>query len=233
MGGTRRIGRWAAEALAVAGHSVHALYQRDDTAATEFSAAMAQGGLNITLHRVDALERTLLGDTVALIAGEEGSIGILVNSMGPAAQGRLSAIDPLELERLWRGNVLAVHHSVQACLPYLRIAGGRIVNFLSIGADSNKAFSDVPAYAACKAMLASYSRSLARELASEGITVNCIAPGITAQPADGAPSLDAARLPTGRQVEQEDIAAALWYLTGPASGQVTGTVINLSGGFAL
>ena len=80
-------------------------------------------------------------------------------------------------------------------------------------------------------MLASYARSLARELADDNVTVNCIALGITALTPDGVPRIEEAQLPMKRYVTQEDVAAAVWYLTGAGSAQFTGTVLNLSGGF--
>jgi len=63
--------------------------------------------------------------------------------------------------------------------------------------------------------------------------VNCIALGVTPLAPESVPQLAAEQLPTSRYVTQEDVAAAIWYLTGPHSAQLTGTVLNLSGGFAL
>jgi NAD(P)-dependent dehydrogenase (short-subunit alcohol dehydrogenase family) len=63
--------------------------------------------------------------------------------------------------------------------------------------------------------------------------VNCISLGVAAQPPEGVPPIDPQRIPSGRLVNEEDIAAALWYLTSPPASQVTGTVIDLGGGFNL
>jgi NAD(P)-dependent dehydrogenase (short-subunit alcohol dehydrogenase family) len=233
IGGTRRVGRWVSEALLIEGLAVHAVYRRDDTAAESCRDELGHAGYSLAIHRVDATDGDALLGVIDNIAGEVRGLGVLANCAGAAAAGSLLANSTADLSELWESNVLSVHNAVRAAVPYLRINGGRIVNFLSIGADTTRAFRHVPAYAAVKAALASYSRSLARELIPDSITVNCIALGITDLPAEDAPAIAAASLPAGRVVTQEDVAAAVWYLTGPASAQVTGTVVNLSGGWAL
>jgi 3-oxoacyl-[acyl-carrier protein] reductase len=236
IGGTRRIGRWVSEALLVAGHAVHAVYRRDTGAARAFAAELKQGGYALHVHQADVEQEAEARDVIGAIAEAQGGLDTLVHCAGASLSGAIMASRGEDMERVWKSNVLAVHHTISAAVPYLRLAaeaGGRIVLFLSAGADSGKAFRDVPVYAACKAMLASYARSLARELAGAGITVNCIALGVSELPAEGAPQVDAASLPSGRYVTQEDMAATLWYLTGPGSAQLTGSVLNLGGGFGL
>jgi 3-oxoacyl-[acyl-carrier protein] reductase len=233
IGGTRRVGRWCSEALLVAGHTVYAVFHQDQAAADRAAAELASGGFTLHLRQADATNEAVLASVLDEIAREAGSIAILVNCAGPSTTGALTGLDAVALESLWKGNVLTVHNAVRGASNYLRLSGGRVINFLSISADTQRSFREVPAYAASKAMLASYSRSLARELVGQGITVNCISLGVTDLPAEGAPAYPEESLPAARYIGQEDVAAALWYLTGPASGQVTGTVINLSGGFGL
>lgn len=233
VGGTRRVGRWVSEALLVQGAQVHAIYRSNEQAAKQSTDELAAAGLELHTHRADATDGAEIAETARLIAGDAGRIGVLVNCAGPAGVGPLLQSDAAQVEELWRGNVLTVHNSVAATVPLMRGGPGRIVSFLTIGADTARAFRQIPLYAAAKAMLASYSRSLARELAPDGITVNCIALGATDLPAESVPAVEATALPARTHVSQEDVAAAVWYLTGPASGQVTGTVLNLSGGWAL
>jgi 3-oxoacyl-[acyl-carrier protein] reductase len=97
----------------------------------------------------------------------------------------------------------------------------------------HKAFRDLPAYAACKAMLESYTRSLAKELAGDRITVNCIALGMTELPPDGAPDYKQTAESTWRRIGQADIAALIRYLASEESSGMTGAVIPLGGGFGL
>lgn len=238
IGGTRRVGRWASEALLVAGCQVQAVFYQDSAGARGFAAEMAQGGYSLGLHQADVTDASQARDVVTAAAQAAGGLDTLLYCPGAALTGAVMAADGAALEHIWRSNVLGAHHCITAAVPYLRMAcqagaSGRIVLFLSAGADSTKAFREVPLYAACKAMLHSYARSLARELADSGITVNCLALGVTELKADGAPAIKPASLPSGAAVAQEDVAAALWYLTGSGSAQVTGTVINLGGGFGL
>jgi 3-oxoacyl-[acyl-carrier protein] reductase len=248
VGGTRRVGRWASEALLVAGHRVHALYGSDQESAFGFANDMHEAQYELKVHQVDALDMSRLKHTIDAIAQAEGGINVLVNSWGPSVFGPLTETTSEELEQMFRGNVLGVHNAVRAALPHLRQAGklalqdegraerpvgGRIVNFIAAASDTGRAFRDIAAYGAAKAMLHGYSRSLARELAPDGITVNCISLGVANHPPEGVPHVDPAKIPSGRFVNEEDLAAALWYLTSPPASQVTGTVINLGGGFNL
>jgi 3-oxoacyl-[acyl-carrier protein] reductase len=231
IGGTRRIGRWCSEGLLAAGWRVHAFYRRHRAEADDFAAEMAQAGLPLSCWQADAEDAAELQRAcAAALAG--APCGLLVNAAGPAYHGALSATPPEVFERLWRGNCLSVHNAVQAVLPAMS-TGGRIVCFISAGNDGLKAYREVPAYAAAKSMLLSYCRSLARELAPRKVTVNCISLGVAALTPEGVPEIDAALLPSGRFVEQEDVVQALWQLAGDGAAQLTGSVLNLGGGFGL
>jgi len=233
IGGTRRVGRWVSEALCIQGAEVHGIYRSDEAAALSCREGLGSAGYKLDVHQADATDPKELGEVIESIAVKAGRLDVLVNCAGAAAMGPIMKTSPDDLEAIWRGNMLIVHNAVTAAVPYLRPSQGRIINFLSVGADTLRAFRQVPVYAAAKAMLASYSRSLARELAPSQVTVNCLALGISELQAENVPVTEPESLPTGRAVNQEDVAAAIWYLTGPASAQVTGTVINLSGGWAL
>jgi 3-oxoacyl-[acyl-carrier protein] reductase len=274
VGGTRRVGRWVSEALLVAGHRVHALYHSDEAAARTFVYEMHEAGYHVEAHRADALDQEQLTERITSIVEAEGALHTLVNCWGPSITGSLVGTSGVELELMFRGNVLSVHHAVLAAIPYLRDAGraanehagaqrdsdaepgsgdapaegtesngaagddrrpsgGRIINFITAASETARAYRDIAAYAASKAMLYSYSRSLARELAGDGVTVNCISLGVAGHPPEGVPMIPTERIPTGRFVDEEDVAAALWYLTSPPASQVTGTVLNLGGGFNL
>lgn len=233
IGGTRRIGRWAAEALLVDGAQVTAVYRSREDEAKKFIGELKAAGFAMGLLKADISDPDLARDAVQVAAEALGGLDILIYCPGAAARGSIIGTPAADLERIWRSNMLGFHNAVVAATPYLRIGGGRIISFLSAGADSARAFRDVPVYGAAKAMQASYCRSLARELAVDGITVNCISLGVTILPAEGAPEVTSDRLPMEEPVKQDDVAAAIWYLCGPAAGQTTGTVVNLGGAFGL
>jgi NAD(P)-dependent dehydrogenase (short-subunit alcohol dehydrogenase family) len=234
IGGTRRVGRWVSEALLIEGHSVHAAYRSRGTDAQQCVDELARAGYTLTTVQADAADAGQIAQAISASAQELGGLDILVYAPGASLHEKLLATDAQSARRLVESNALGLHHCVLAAVPYLRLdGGGSIISFLSVSNDTPRAFRDMPMYAAAKAMQASYSRSLARELAGDHITVNAIALGITQLPAEGAAEYGADRLPSGRAVSQEDVAAAVWYLTGPASRQLTGSVLNLSGGFGL
>ncbi len=231
VGGTRRVGRWVSEALLAADWRVHALFRSAAGAAAEVQQQLSSAGLPFSVHQADAAADSGLHQLFADLCGGE-PLDLLVNAAGPAARGPLSTTSAAELEDLWRGNVLSVHNALRAGLPFMR-SGSSVINFISAGNESLRAYRDVPAYSACKTMLASYSRSLARELAPRGVAVNCIALGVTELPPEGVPALGTEALPTGEYVGQEDVARAVWYLCSQPGAQLTGSVLNLGGGFAL
>lgn len=238
VGGTRRIGRWASEALLEDGWQVIAAYRRDKEAAEAWRREQAKKGAQASppdLWQVDFADSVQVAESAGRRFGPApATLDLLVCAGGPSASGPLSETSPLELEALWRGNLLLVHNAVQLCLPALRRSqrGARIVLFSVAGA-GRRAFRDIPAYAACKAMLESYARSLARELAPAAIAVNCVALGVTELPPEGAPLYGAEKLPAGRPVNAEDLQALLRYLAGPQASQLTGAILPLSGGFGL
>lgn len=232
VGGTRRIGRWVSTALGASGRAVHALYRSDHAAAAQLKTEAEAAGWDLQIHQADALDAAALHKLLDQLAAAAGSIDILVNSAGPSAQGRITDSPADVLSQLWAGNVLSVHHAVLAALPHMP-SGGRIISFVHAGADSIRAYRDVALYATCKTALVVYSRSLARELQQRGITVNCIALGITTQPAEGAPDMLKSAQRDGYAIGADDVAAAVRYLVSPGTAQLTGTVLNLSGGFAL
>lgn len=233
VGGTRRVGRWVSEALLVEGHSVHALFRSDGDSAARFQDEMQAAGYKLATHRQNALDYDGLLELADKIASDEGSIDILVNSTGSAAEGSIIGSEASTLQRLFDDNVVAVHNSVRATARYLRAGGGSVVNFLSAGNDSVRSYRSIPLYAAAKTALASYSRSLARELAPDNVTVNCIALGITELSAEGVPEVASENVPCQLHVTQQEVAGAIWYLTGSTARQTTGTVITISGGFGV
>jgi 3-oxoacyl-[acyl-carrier protein] reductase len=233
VGGTRRIGRWAAEALLVDGARVTSVYRSREEDAKKFIAELKAAGFTMELLKADFANPDDARDAVQVAAEAMGGLEILVYCPGDAVRGSIIGTSAADFERVWRSNMLGFHNAVAAAAPYLRIGGGRIIGFLSAGADTAKAYREIPVYGAAKAMLASYCRSLARELAPDHITVNCISLGVTTLPAEGVPEVSKERLPMEEPVTQDDVAAALWYLCGPAAGQTTGTVVNLGGAFGL
>lgn len=166
---------------------------------------------------------------------EVDHLDIVVLAAGRFPNRPLEAWTLDQFEQLWRLNVGGVFNVVQAALPYLRkSASGRVVVV-----SSSAVHQSVPGfapYAATKAALIGFVRSLAAELAPDGVTANVITPGLTATPAaltgDVAPFFDhvvAGQL-IHRRLVPADLVAGITYLCSPGASMVTGQVLNIDGG---
>ncbi|EAQ02102.1 3-oxoacyl-[acyl-carrier protein] reductase [Pseudooceanicola batsensis HTCC2597] len=189
---------------------------------------------------VDLSQLGTIGSVVAGLTKVHGPIGVLVNNAGisPKCDGKRASFETLTLAE-WQSvldvNLSAAFLLCQAVLPGMRQQGwGRIVNMASQAARTRSLVAGFH-YAASKAGLVGLSRTLAAEVGSDGITVNCIAPGRIDTPmaAEAGAAVNAAyvqTIPAGRIGTPEDVAAAAAYFASDEAGFVTGTVLDVNGG---
>ncbi|RDW13883.1 3-oxoacyl-ACP reductase FabG, partial [Paracoccus thiocyanatus] len=184
-----------------------------------------------------------LGDAAAVealpkaAAEAMGSVDILVNNAGITRDNLFMRMSDEEWTQVLEVNLTS---SFRLCRGVLRgmmkARWGRIVNIGSIvGATGNPGQGN---YAAAKAGLVGMSKSLAYEVASRGITVNCVAPGfietaMTGKLNDEQKGRILAQIPAGRMGSAQEIAAAVLYLASPAAGYVTGATLHVNGGMAM
>lgn len=177
------------------------------------------------------------GSVDALFAdlASEGELpGILVNNAGIARDALLARMKPEAWDEVISVNLGGIYRMCRAALrPMMRARAGRIINLTSvIGMTGN---AGQTSYAAAKAGIVGFSRSLAREVASRGITVNAVAPGfIDTDMTRELPDEQRARLrseiPLGRFGTPEDVASAITFLASPDAGYITGETIHINGG---
>ncbi len=229
-GGSGGIGAATCRALAAAGHHVLVGYGGNRAAAEEVVASLKGRGEACHLDVTDA---DSVGAAVAR-ASELGALGVVVNNAGVADDDLLLRLDPARFDRTIEVNLRgAFLLSKAAVRPMLRARAGRIISVGSVvGLHGNVGQT---AYAASKAGLIGFSRSLAREVARKGITVNVVAPGfvataMTEQLDDAAREALTGLAPTGRAVEPEEVAEAIAFLASPAAGSITGAVLPVDGG---
>ncbi len=166
-----------------------------------------------------------------------GALDILVNNAGITRDTLMMRMSDEQWADVLDVNLTAAMRLMRGSLRgMMKARWGRIVNISSVvGATGNPGQAN---YVAAKAGLVGLSKALAQEVASRGITVNCVAPGFIATPMTDAlteAQQDALtqRIPAGRMGTPEDIAAGVLYLASPAAGYVTGAVLHINGGMAM
>lgn len=236
-GGSRGIGRAIALQLGGEGAAVCVNYRSDKSAADEVVKAIVDKGGTAYAIQADVSDRSDVERLVATAKDRLGSIDILVNNAGIGEMGSVGDTDDALFDAMMDVNAKGPFLVTRAVLPQMN-DGGRIVNISSMV--SRTAYGSCIAYAMSKAAVNHFTVSLAQELGARGITVNAVCPGATRT--DFNPVLfedetivaqlaQAAAL--GRIGEPEDIARVVGFLAGPASGWVTGQIIEASGGMHL
>ena len=229
-GATRGIGRAIAQRLAQDGATVIGTATTDEGAAT-ISAALAPGGTGVKLDVRDAAATEAV---VKDVESRFGAIAILVNNAGVTRDNLLLRMKDDEWDAILATNLTPVYRLSKAVMRgMMKARHGRIVNIGSVvGSSGNAGQAN---YAAAKAAVIGFTKSLAQEVGSRNITVNCVAPGfidtdMTKALPDAAREALLGRIPLGRLGSPEDIAHAVAYLAGPGGAYVTGTTLHVNGG---
>ncbi|HUK71240.1 MAG TPA: SDR family oxidoreductase [Streptosporangiaceae bacterium] len=237
-GGASGIGLATARLLAARGARVTVL-DRDISGATR-----AAGGLRAV--RADVTDDAGVRSAIAEVAAAFGGLDILVNNAGIGAAGTVEDNEDDEWRLVFDVNVFGMARVARAALPQLREAArhrgqAAIVNTCSIAATAGLPRRAL--YAATKGAVLALTLAMAADHVSEGIRVNCVAPGTADTPwvarlLDAAPdpaaerAALAARQPIGRLVSAEEVAAAIAYLASPLASATTGTILAVDGGMS-
>ena len=235
-GATRGIGRACLLALARAGATVVGTATRPEGVA-EIEAALAAEGLpgrGAVLNVADPVSvEALLVD----IAANEGPVIILVNNAGITRDGLLLRMKAEDWNAILDTNLSSVFRLSKGVLKgMMKARHGRIISIASVvGLMGNAGQAN---YAAAKAGIIGFSKSMAREVASRNITVNVVAPGFIDTDMTRALNEDqrtamAGQIPLGRLGDPADIAGAVLFLAGPGGGYITGETLNVNGGMLM
>jgi 3-oxoacyl-[acyl-carrier protein] reductase len=233
-GGARNIGRAIATELARGGAAVlvNARTSRSEAEATVDGIRAAGGRAAVLL--ADAADPEAVAAMVTAGAREFGRIDILVNNAAVRAETAFADMAFDEWRRVLASILDASFLCAQACLPHLvRSGSGCIVNIGGLTAHTGA--SGRAHVVAAKAGIAGLTRALARELAPQAITVNCVVPGTidTVRGLPGAPERPPPRLgmpPLGRRGTPDEVAAAVRFLCGPGARYITGETLHVNGG---
>ena len=230
-GGTRGIGRAICETFHKNGARVAFLYAGNTELAAEQEARLpgSRG------YRCDVADAAAVKAVFAEIARDFGPIGILVNNAGLTRDHLALGMREEDFTRVLDVNLTGAFHTIREAYPvFLKRRSGRIINISSVsGLVGNPGQVN---YSASKAGLIGLTKSVARELASRGVTCNAIAPGfvetdMTKDLGDSAPLLSS--IPMKRFAKPEEIAAAALFLASDAAGYITGEVLRVDGGLAM
>jgi 3-oxoacyl-[acyl-carrier protein] reductase len=232
-GASRGIGAAIALKLAQQGATVIGTATSAQGAATigEKLAAAGVRGSGVALNVNDAAQ---LDQVLQRITAEFGDVAILVNNAAVTCDNLLLRMKETEWDDVLSTNLKSVYRlSKQVLRGMMKARFGRIINITSVvGATGNAGQAN---YAAAKAGLVGFSKSLAREVGSRGITVNCIAPGfidtdMTRALSDAQRGAMIGQIPLGRLGTPEDVAAAVAFLATPEAGYITGCTVHVNGG---
>ena len=231
-GASRGIGRAIAGACARAGATV-AVCARSANAETVATAITAAGG-TAEAFVFDVGDAANVRDGVKRIEDRFGRVDILVNNAGIVRDQLIMRMKPADWDEVLSTNLTGAFTCVQAVLRgMVRQRSGRIVSISSVVGQSGNAGQ--ANYAASKAGLLGFSKALAREVASRGITVNVVAPGMietdmTSALSDTAREALGGQIPLGRFGTPEDVAAAVCFLASDEASYITGQVLGVNGG---
>ncbi len=216
--------------LAIAGQLLKDGARVIGTSTTEEGAKKVPGAGRV----LDVRDAAQCDRLVEEVQKQHGDIAILVNNAGITRDNLALRMKDTEWDEVMETNLRAVFRLSRAVMRgMMKARWGRIVNITSVvGASGNPGQAN---YAAAKAAVAGMTKSLARELGSRNITVNCVAPGFIDTDMTRALSDDQRKallehIPLGRLGTPQDVAAAVAYLVSPGGGYVTGAVLHVNGG---
>ncbi|UQA56063.1 3-oxoacyl-[acyl-carrier-protein] reductase [Polyangium aurulentum] len=233
-GGSRGIGRATAEALAAQGAHVIVNYVRGEEEARRVVEAIeARGGKAETLG-FDVADLGASEEAITAAAKRLGRLDILVANAGVSIDNLLLRVKEEEIDRVLSVNVKGALGCARAAIKVMmRARTGRVVFLSSVVGEMGNAGQSV--YAASKAALLGLTKTLAREYASRGITVNAITPGfidtdMTSSLGEGTKEGMLKAIPLGRTGRPEEVAAAVAFLCSDAASYITGETLRVNGG---
>lgn len=234
-GASRGIGRAIALRLAEDGANVAVIYAGSADKAEAVVNEITALGVNAKAYRCNVADSAEVNETVKAVTNDLGKIDILVNNAGITRDGLMLRMKDEDFDAVLDTNLKGAFNMIRACYSgFIRKKSGRIINISSVsGIMGNAGQAN---YSASKAGVIGLTKSVARELASRGITCNAVAPGfiqtdMTENLGDNNPLLNS--IPLGRMGKPEDIAAAVAFLASDSAAYITGEVLKVDGGLAI
>jgi len=232
-GASRGIGKAIAEALGAQGMTVVGT-ATSDAGAEAITNSLAAAGMNGRGMCLNVSDDDSVNAVIKAVSEEFGTITVLVNNAGITRDNLLMRMKPDEWDAVINTNLTSLYRVCKACLrPMMKAKTGRIINIASVvGVSGNAGQTN---YAAAKAGMIGFTKSLAQEVGSRGITVNAVAPGfidtdMTRELPDAQRESLLSAIPLARLGQPEEIAAAVAFLASKSASYITGDTIHVNGG---
>ena len=236
-GGGRGIGRAIVEELARAGATVVFTYKASSGPSEELARELSAKGHTVAARKSDAASAPEAASLVDAVVAEHGRLDILINNAGITKDGLLMRMSEEDWDRVILNNLKSVYNFTKAASrTMISQRAGRIINITSIvGISGNAGQSN---YAASKAGIIGFTKSIAKEFASRNIQVNAVAPGFVDTDMTGALTPEqkkaiVALIPLRRTARPEEIASAVRFLASDDAGYITGQVLCVDGGMTM
>ncbi len=236
-GASRGIGRAVALKLASEGAKVALNFAGNEAAANSVRQEIEAAGGEAILVKADVADEAAVQQMVQTTADAFGRIDILVNNAGITRDGLLARMKEEDWDAVLSTNLKGVFLTTKAAAKLMmKQRAGRIVNMASVvGVTGNAGQAN---YSAAKAGVIGFTKTVAKELASRGITANAVAPGfidtdMTSVLSDKAKEAALSGIPLGRMGTPDDIAAAVLFLVSDQASYITGQVLNVDGGMVM
>ena len=236
-GGSRGIGRAVAIELAKEGATVAINYAGNKAAAEEVQSIITEMGGKAMIIQADVSDEKSATQMVEEVIAQLGGVDILVNNAGITRDGLFIRMKEEDWNAVINTNLTGIFNCTKVAAKYMmKKRSGRIINMSSVSGIMGNAGQTN--YAAAKAGVIGFTKSLAREMASRGITVNAVAPGFIATDMTAAMPEKAQEhvltcIPLGKMGKPEDIANAVLFLASDKASYITGQVIHVDGGMVM
>jgi 3-oxoacyl-[acyl-carrier-protein] reductase len=236
-GGSRGIGRAVVEALAAEGATVAVIYAGNTKAAEDTVRAIEEAGGKAFAVQCDVADEAAVTDMVKMVHEKLGTIDVFVNNAGITRDGLLMRMKREDWDAVLSTNLTGVYNCTKAVTKIMmKQRSGSIINMTSVVGETGNAGQ--ANYAAAKAGVIGFTKSVAKELASRNIRVNAVAPGcidtdMTAVLSDAVKEEMIKSIPLGRTAAPEEVAQAVVFLASQKAGYITGQTLNVDGGMVM